>query len=113
MLIASPALGETIRIEIPDNIKNAYFNTFASITGWTSTIPDPNDPELTIPNPISKKQNFINVLKGLIEREKVAYDIRVYQKNEIEAAKARISAEKERIERDERLPDQSEIAVPQ
>ena len=35
----------------------------AELNGWTATIPDPVDPQLTIPNPVSKIQFFNAWLK--------------------------------------------------
>lgn len=34
--------------------KNQITQDFAAATGWTATIPDPNNPGQTIPNPITR-----------------------------------------------------------
>lgn len=44
----------TLSITVPDDQVTRIKNSFCAYHGWTETIPDPNNPGETIPNPVTQ-----------------------------------------------------------
>lgn len=93
-----------IPIEVPEALFERYLAAFAIKTGWQETVPDPEKPEQTIPNPYSKKQNFFDAMT------KYAQDVAVFY--ELETSKQIFAEqEKKRIEDELKLPEAKDAAL--
>jgi hypothetical protein len=60
---------KTISFTMKDANHALALDAVATATGWTPTIPNPADPEATIPNPVSKAQNMDRWLKAKLRNE--------------------------------------------
>lgn len=61
-----------ISLTIRDSIYTKEVEAVAAMNGWTETIPDPANPEQTIPN-ITKERFFKNQLKAWARNQAVEY----------------------------------------
>ena len=61
-----------ISLTIRDNLYAKEVEAVAAMNGWTETIPDPANPEQTIPN-ITKEQFFKRQIKAWARNQAVEY----------------------------------------
>ena len=61
-----------ISLTIKDSLYAKEVEAVAAMNGWTETIPDPADPEQTIPN-ITKEQFFKKQIKAWLRNQAVEY----------------------------------------
>ena len=61
-----------ISLTIRDNLYAKEVEAVAAMNGWTETIPDPANPEQTIPN-ITKEQFFKKQIKAWARNQAVEY----------------------------------------
>ena len=66
----------TINLTIRDSLYAKELDAVAAMNGWTETIPDPANPEQTIPN-ITKEQFFKKQIKAWARNQAVEYAARV------------------------------------
>ncbi len=62
----------TINLTIKDSLYAKEVDAVAAMGGWTETIPDPNNPEQTIPN-ITKEAFFKKQIKAWARNQAVEY----------------------------------------
>ena len=62
----------TVNINIKDSLLAKEVEAVAAMNGWTETIPDPANPEQTIPN-ITKEQFFKKQIKAWLRNQAVEY----------------------------------------
>lgn len=65
-----------ISLTIKDILYTKEVDAIAAMNGWTETIPDPANPEQTIPN-ITKEQFFKKQIKAWARNQAVEYSNRV------------------------------------
>ena len=65
----------TINITIKDTLLAKEIEAVAAMNGWTETIPDPANPEQTIPN-ITKEQFFKRQIKAWARNQAVEFAAR-------------------------------------
>ena len=66
----------TINITIRDSLLAKEVEAVAAMNGWTETIPNPANPEQTIPN-ITKEQFFKKQIKAWARNQAVEYQNRL------------------------------------
>lgn len=66
----------TISLTIKDALLAKEIEAVAAMNGWTETIPDPANPEQTIPN-ITKEQFFKKQIKAWLRNQAVEHANRV------------------------------------
>lgn len=101
----SRCYAETITIDIPDDRKDSFYQDYAVLNNWQPTVPDPLNTGSTIPNPVTIKQNAINQIVELIVIPIKNYKLKVFQKTASDEARAKILAEKQRLDIESKLPD--------
>lgn len=62
-----------ISLTIKDTLYATELDAVASMGGWTETVVDPADPELTIPNPVSKELFFKQQIKAWLRNQAVEH----------------------------------------
>ena len=62
----------TINLTIRDSLYTKEVEAVAAMNGWTETIPDPANPEQTIPN-ITKEQFFKKQIKAWARNQSLEY----------------------------------------
>jgi len=77
----------TINITIRDSILAKEVEAVAAMNGWTETIPDPANPEQTIPN-ITKEQFFKKQIKAWARNQLVEYAARTATQTAIDSVEA-------------------------
>jgi len=80
-------------ITIPDGKVQAVIDAFAKQYNYQETIPDPNDPNKQIPNPVNKGQFAKNILLSFIKEVYIAAqvkDLEVTRQATIATAKANV-----------------------
>ena len=63
----------TISITVRDSLLAKEVEAVAAMNGWTETIPDPANPEQTIPNPVTKEAFFKQQIKAWARNQAVEY----------------------------------------
>ena len=78
---------------VPDGSQARALNATVYLNGYTDTIPNPQNPGQTIPNPVSKLQFFKSVIINQIKENIKAYE----SKEVIATASSQLSSEVEGI----------------
>ena len=63
----------TRSVDVPDGVTTTIHDAFAVTYGRPETVEDPNDPELTIPNPMSKEAFTTKRIRIYVEQILAAY----------------------------------------
>lgn len=79
-----------IEMNIPANVEKRVEDAFAKSYGYSDTIPDPNDPNKTVPNPQTKaqflKQKIGDHIREVVKGHEANVDVEKVRKEAVDKA---------------------------
>jgi len=92
IFLTSPLMADSITINFPDGERARILRAFVQAYGYKDTIPDPNNPGQTIPNPETKGQFTKRKIAAFVKDVVASIEVKEAAESAAEAARSNASS---------------------